>query len=94
MRGQRELAAAVKWINRDNPTAARGLRRAVYAAAVQIGEHPMIGQTRTELAREAYRFLTVPGFPYVLVYNAERKPPLIVRVLHGARDLPEALSGL
>jgi toxin ParE1/3/4 len=32
------------------------------------------------------------GFPYVIVYNAERRSPLIVRILHAARDLPEALK--
>jgi len=40
------------------------------------------------------RFLAVHGFPYLLVYNADRRPPLIVRVLHGARDLPSLLRGL
>jgi toxin ParE1/3/4 len=34
------------------------------------------------------------GFPYVIVYTAARNPPLIVRILHGARDLPEILRGL
>ena len=41
---------------------------------------------------EAYRFLSLPGFPYVIVYNAERDPPLIVAVLHTARDLGRALQ--
>jgi len=34
------------------------------------------------------------GFPYVVVHNAARNSPLIVRILHGARDLPEALKEL
>jgi len=34
------------------------------------------------------------GFPYVIVYDAGRRPPAIVRILHGARDLPEILRGL
>jgi toxin ParE1/3/4 len=40
------------------------------------------------------RCLTLTGFPYVIVYNAERTPPRIIRILHGARDLPEILRGL
>jgi len=31
------------------------------------------------------------GFPYLIVYNDARRPPLILRILHAARDLPEAL---
>jgi toxin ParE1/3/4 len=63
-------------------------------AAGRIGDHPDIGVSRPTLARPPYRFLPLTGFPYVLVYNAARRPPLIARVLHGARDLPEALADL
>ena len=51
-----------------------------------------VERTRAELADESVRFVTLTGFPYVIVYNAERRPPLILRVLHGARDLPEAMK--
>jgi len=90
---QRDLLEAIRWIAADNPAAARALRAGVAAASERIGRHPLIGNTRPELADEAYRFVTVTGFPYVIVYNAERQPPLIVRVLHEARDLPEVLRG-
>jgi toxin ParE1/3/4 len=36
----------------------------------------------------------VSGFSYVIVYDASREPPLILRVLHGARELPELLRDL
>jgi plasmid stabilization system protein ParE len=88
------LIAAIKWIKRSNPTAARGLRQAVSTAAISIGDHHAIGEVRIELANEAYRFLPVAGFPYILVYTAISTPPRIIRILHGARDLPEALSDL
>jgi toxin ParE1/3/4 len=94
VRAQRELLAAIRWIKRDNPTAARALRRAVNAAALRIGDHRFIGEARPELANETYRFLPVAGFPYVLVYAADHTPPRIIRILHGARDLPDALSDL
>ena len=38
------------------------------------------------------RFLMLTGFLYVIVYNPDRKPALIARILHGAPDLPEALK--
>ncbi len=90
-RARRDLLAAAQWIAKDNPAAARALRDAVAAAAERIGGFPEIGVARPELADEPRRFLALAGFPYVIVYNASRKPPLILRVLHGARDLAEAL---
>ena len=70
------------------------MRDAVAAAAQRIGIHKEIGRLRPELAEPPYRFLALTGFPYVIVYNAARTPPLIVRILHGGRDLPAALGGM
>jgi toxin ParE1/3/4 len=36
---------------------------------------------------DPFRFRRVTGFPYLLIYNAERPAPAILRVLHMARDL-------
>ena len=93
-RAELEGAEAIDWIRKDNPAAARGLRDALIQAAERIGAHPQLGVSRPDLAREPYRFLAPTGFPYVIVYNAERRPPLIARVVHGARDLPELLRDL
>jgi toxin ParE1/3/4 len=89
---RRDLLAAVRWIAKDNPAAARAWRDAIVKAAERIGDHIHLGSPRPELAGEPYRFLTLTGFSYVIVYNAVRRPPLIVRILHGARDLPEMLQ--
>jgi toxin ParE1/3/4 len=91
---RRDLLAAAGWIANENPSAAVALRDAVVAAATRIGLHPRIGALRTELARQSIWFLVVSGFPYVIVYDASREPPLILRVLHGARELPELLRDL
>ncbi|MEO5347532.1 MAG: hypothetical protein H7834_14330 [Magnetococcus sp. YQC-9] len=40
------------------------------------------------------RFLCLTGFPYILVYDSTPTPPLILRVFHGARELPELLEDL
>lgn len=90
---QRDLLTALEWIAKDNPAAARALRDAVAVAAARIGEHTHIGNLRPESTAEKYRFVTLTGFRYVIVYNADRRPPLILRILHGARDLPELLRG-
>jgi toxin ParE1/3/4 len=91
---RRDLLAAARWIAKDNPVAAQALRDAVARAAEHIGEHAHMGRLRPELAPETYRFVSLTGFSYIVVYNAERCPPLIVRILHTARDLPELLRNL
>lgn len=90
-RARRDLLAAAAWIAEDNSTAARALMDAIAAAAERIGKHPLSGRLRPDIADEPYRFVALTGFPYVIIYNANRRPPLILRILHGARDLPEAM---
>ncbi len=74
--------------------AAQALLDAVLKAAERIGSFPQIGTMRPDLARPPYRFLTLSGSPYLIVYNDSRVPPLIVRIVHGARDLPRLLRSL
>ena len=93
-RARGDILSAVRWIADDNPAAARAFRGAIGRATTLIGEHPRVGHIRPELAGAAYRFLGLTGFPYIVVYNAEREPPLILRVLDGARDLPDLLADL
>jgi len=91
---KRDLIEAEAWIRSERPRAAAAFRQAVLRGARQIFEQPKCGVERLEIADRPHRFLVVSGFPYLLVYDAERRPPLIVRVLHGARDLPAVLGGL
>jgi toxin ParE1/3/4 len=93
-RARRDLHKAVRWITQDDPAAAQALRDAAVSAAGRIGAHPLSGVRRPDVAGEPYRFLMLTGFPYVIVYDAVRKPPLLVRVAHGARDLPATLKDL
>ena len=89
-----DLAAAIRWISRDNPSAARGLGKAVVAAAKRLGDHPDLGRERLDLTTSQYRTFALTGYPYVVIYDAALRPPIIIRILHGARDLPETLSDL
>ena len=93
-RARRDLLDGARWIARDNPAAARAFRDAVSNAARRLGEHPEMGSLRTKLTDPPVRFLPLTGFPYVIVYDADHRPPLILRVLHGARDLPIVLQDL
>ena len=91
---RRDLLDAVRWIAWDNPAAALALRDAIVKASKHIGAHTDFGVSRPDLADPPYRFVMLTGFPYVVVYNADRRPPVIVRILHNARDLPEVLRDL
>ncbi len=91
---QKDLRAALRWIASDNPVAARGLRDTVDAAARLIGARPDIGRFRPELTSARYRFWSLTGFPYLLVYEASARPPRIARIVHTARDLPKVLAEL
>jgi toxin ParE1/3/4 len=90
---RRDLLSALRWIAKDNPAAARALREGLARATERIGTHPQLGTVRPDLAGDRYRFVPLTGFPYVIVYTADRHPPLIVRILHAARDLPDLLRG-
>ncbi len=91
---RRDLLQAARWIAKDNPIAARAFRESVAMAARRMGGHPQIGVLKPGLAAPTIRFLPLAGLPHIIVYDAARRPPLILRVLHTARDLPELLRDL
>jgi toxin ParE1/3/4 len=89
-----DLRAAVRWIAREDSGAADRLRLAANEAAKTIGAHPAIGPVRTEFAPVRFRFLVLRRFPYLIVYEPDRTPPRILRVLHASQDLAVLLAGL
>jgi toxin ParE1/3/4 len=91
---RRELLAAVTWVAQDNEAAANALLAAALQSARRIADRPLLGRARPELLPAPYRFWRIAGFPYVIVYNASRRPPLVLRVLHMARDLAPLLVDL
>ena len=91
-RARRELAEAVEWIARDNRAAAMGLRRSVDRALTLIGTHPQSGSRRPDVAVDPVRFHILSGYPYLLVYLADRQPPVVARLIHGRRDLDQAIG--
>ncbi|HTR16258.1 MAG TPA: type II toxin-antitoxin system RelE/ParE family toxin [Acetobacteraceae bacterium] len=91
-RAQRELLQAALWIAEENPETAEALLTAALRAAEMVQAKPLLGRVRPDLAPERYRFWSLRGFPYLLVYDAESDPPVILRFVHMARDLPEALE--
>ncbi len=74
--------------------AAANFRNAVEAAVGLIGAKPELGRVRLNLAPQRYRFWSIAGFPYLLVYDVSQAPVRIARIIHTSRDLPKALVDL
>ena len=93
-RARRELRDAAAWIAADNPAAAEGLLRATLRAAELVATKPSIARIRLDLAPARFRFWSLRGYPYLLVFDIERTPPVVTRFVHQARDLPVLLNDL
>jgi toxin ParE1/3/4 len=91
-RARREIAAALELM--EHTAARHRLRQVIETAARRIGQRPALGRREPTLADARYRFWSVSGFPYLLVYRADTSPPSIVRFVHMARDLPLLLADL
>ena len=89
-----DLLEATRWMVRDNPSAAQAFQETIDIATQTLASHPLAGRERVEFADAPMRFLPLTGYPFIIVYNPDRKPPLVLRALHSARDLPEILKDL
>lgn len=77
------------YIASDSVKAARRIRLQMFDACQKIAENPRIGHRREDLTDKPVLFW--PAGLYLIVYNPARKPVEIVRVVHGARDVPSLL---
>ena len=93
-RARRELREAAEWIAEDNPAAAEALLQAAIQAANMITGRPGLARLRLDLATDRFRFWPLRGFSYILVFDVERSPPVVARIVHQSRDLPAALGDL
>ncbi|HWF78157.1 MAG TPA: type II toxin-antitoxin system RelE/ParE family toxin [Caulobacteraceae bacterium] len=72
-------------IAQDNIAAAEEFAERVEAAENRLGRFPEIGQARPDLADDVRHW---PLPPYLILYRVEQDCVLVVRIVHGARDLP------
>lgn len=80
------------YIARESPAAADRVEEAIYLACDFLAGSPLIGSPRKDLTTLPVRFWLVPPYPnYFIIYNPETKPLQIIRILHGARDIPSIL---
>jgi plasmid stabilization system protein ParE len=80
-------------IARENLRAANRVEAAILQACDFLGQSPLAGRTREDLTSLPVRFWVVqPYSNYLIVYDADKKPLRVIRILHGARDLASILT--
>jgi toxin ParE1/3/4 len=82
----RDLEEVKVYISRDNPDAAIRLVMLIREKCTLLAQQPGIGRDRSDVLSG------LRGFPvgnYVIFYQPTKDGIAVVRVLHGARDIPE-----
>jgi len=81
------------FVAQDNPEAADRVEEEIYRACDLLANSPLAGHTRRNLTPLPLRFWVVPRYTnYLIVYDPEKEPLQIIRIIHGARNLPAALK--
>jgi toxin ParE1/3/4 len=78
------------YVARNNVDAADEVLDTIERACALLATQPLMGRARPELAADVRSF---PCSSWVLFYIPAADGIHVVRVLHGARDLPVAFSG-
>ena len=86
----RDIREIWAFIAQDSIKAARRVRLQILDACQKLAENPGIGHSREDLTDKSVLFWPVGS--YLIIYNPVRRPVEIVRVVHGARDVPSLLS--
>jgi toxin ParE1/3/4 len=82
----RDLEEIKDYISQDNPDAADRLILVVREKCELLSQQPGIGRDRSDILSR------LRGFPvgnYVIFYQPTNDGIAVVRVFHGARDIPE-----
>jgi|CZKM01.1.fsa_nt_gi toxin ParE1/3/4 len=88
-RARLDLKGHWRYIARDNVKAADRLLQATEETFLLIAEHPALGSQRSFRRIVGVRSRAVTGFRnYLVFYQMRGERVVILRVLHGMRDLP------
>jgi toxin ParE1/3/4 len=85
----RDIEDMWAYIAKDSVRAARRVRLELLAACRRLVQHPGLGHRREDLTDKPVFFF--PVHSYLIIYNPATKPLEIVRVVHGAQDVPRLL---
>lgn len=81
----RDLAAICDYIAQHNAGAATRLAARIRAALGRLEAHPHSAPKRRS---DDIRILVVPGTPYFALYRVRGEEVQILRIYHGARNIP------
>ncbi len=80
-----DLEQIARYVQRDNPLAARELVHKITSGIASLGEFPNRGRTgRVDGTRE----MVFPSLPYIAVYRLKDDLVQVLRVYHAAQDWP------
>ena len=85
-KAQEDLLEIWSYIAEDNPDAADKVLDDIDATCQTLAKNPASGRAREELAPQLRSF---PVENYLVFYRPTGDAIVVIRVLHGARDLPE-----
>lgn len=87
----RDLDGILEYVfSRGGANAALHVHQRLYEDFAKLSEQPGIGHTREDLVDESLRAWAV--FSYLVLYRPESSPVQIIRVIHGARDIPSVIE--
>lgn len=81
-----DLVQIAIYLNERNPSAADRLLETIDERCLQLSNFPEIGRLREELAPNLRSF---PVRNYVIFYRPMSDGIQLIRILHGARDIPK-----
>ena len=88
-----DLSEICGYIAQDSPQAADRVEEAVLGACDFLAKRPFAGRVRPDLTPLPVRFWVAhPYRSYLIVYDPEKEPLQVIRILHAARDLSSILT--
>jgi toxin ParE1/3/4 len=81
---ERDLVAIGSWLADRNPRAANELIETLRKRVKALGDNPMIGPLRDDVAKGMRGYVVAP---YLILYRVEQDELLVVRIVDGRRDL-------
>ena len=87
-RAEEDLIGIWTYVAADNPAAADRLLDRIEAACSRLARYPRLGPARSDLA-PGMRYYVVSN--YLILYRENAGQIDIVRVVHGARFLPDLI---
>jgi toxin ParE1/3/4 len=85
---EEDLDEIWEYISSDSPVAASALMDRLFEVFQTLADNPGAGRARSEIMAHARSFAVGS---YIIFYRAIPDGVAIARVLHGARDIPDAL---